>query len=274
MTPASPPAGRELPLVSVILPVYNGEKYLARTLDSLLGQTYPALEVIAVDDESGDRSPAILGEYREKFRGRLEVLRVPNGGVSRARNAGVVRARGFYIAFLDQDDLWIPDKVARQVESLSRSRKRIGFTNMAVIDGEGRTLSPRIRRFPGGNEVNWFEQVLFDPIVGISSVMMERSLFSEAGGFSPELRLAEDYDLLLRIFHGERPEVLDEPLLLYREHGGSSTFTRVDALIRETGDILGKWMVADPEVFRRSRLRYAKFRLKLEFLRIKAILGR
>jgi glycosyltransferase involved in cell wall biosynthesis len=274
MTPDPAAGGKSGPLVSVILPVYNGEKYLAETLESLLRQTYPALEVIAVDDGSGDRSPAILDDYLEKFGGRLAILHIPNSGVSRARNTGVERARGFYIAFIDQDDLWAPDKVVRQVEALSRSHARISFTNAAVIDREGRVRASRMRRFPRRDTVNWFEQILFDPVVPISSVMMEKALFLEAGGFSPDLRISEDYDLLLRILWRQKPEVLDEPLLSYRDHPGSHTYARTDAILREGMMVMGRWRARHPEIIRRNRVKYAFFRIRLEFLRVKAVLQR
>ena len=272
MTQGSTSPETRQPLVSAILPVYNGEKYLSETLESLLRQTYPALEVIAIDDGSSDRSPAILEEYRERFGGKLMIVHIPNSGVSRARNTGVERARGFYIAFIDQDDIWTPDKVARQVDALSRSRSRISFTNSAIIDGEGRIRSSRVRRFPKGGAVNWFEQILFDPLVAVSSVMLEKGLFLEIGGFSPELRISEDYDLLLRILSTERVEVLDEPLLQYRDHRGSNTYTRMDCLLKEGVMVMGQWRVAHPEIFRRNWMKYVIFRCKLEFLRVKAML--
>jgi len=271
MTPEAPPPDAGRPLVSAVLPVYNGERYLAQTLESLLGQTYPALEVVAVDDGSTDGSAAILDGWRERFGGRLLVLHVPNGGVSRARNLGVERAKGAWVAFIDQDDLWLPDKVSRQVEALTGSGSRISFTNTALIDGEGRVRSPRVRRFPKGDAVNWFEKVLFDPLVAISSVMVERALFLEIGGFSPDLRISEDYDLLLRILWKEKPAVVDEPLLQYRVHKGSNTFLTPDSLLREGVMIIGRWKAAHPEIFRRNRLKYAVFRCRVAFMRIKSI---
>jgi GT2 family glycosyltransferase len=190
--------------------------------------------------------------------------------VSAARNAGVERAGGFYIAFIDQDDLWAPEKAARQVAALARSGSRVSFTNMAVIDEGGRVRSSHVCRFPAGEAVDWFETVLFDPMVGISTVLMERSLFLEAGGFNPAFRLAEDYDLLLRVLSRGGPAVVDEDLLLYREHRGSGTFTRTGALVRETLAILERWRGERPEVFRKNRARYACLRLRLLFLRLKA----
>jgi teichuronic acid biosynthesis glycosyltransferase TuaG len=274
MTSGTPAPGDQAPLVSAVLPVYNGERFLAATLESLLAQTYPALEVIAVDDGSTDGSRAILEGYKERFGGRLTILAIPNSGVSRARNAGVEAAKGLYVAFIDQDDLWAPEKVARQVAALTRSRSRVSFTNMAVIDAAGRVRSSRVCRFPAGEAVDWFGTVLFDPMVGISSVMMERALFLEAGGFPAGLRLAEDYALLLEVLSRERPAVVDEDLLRYREHPGSGTFTRTDALVTETLGVLAAWREKRPEVFRNNRARHAAFRLRLRFLRLKAGMGR
>ena len=273
MSGGTPAGENREPLVSVILPVYNGEKYLAHTLESLLAQTWPALEVIAVDDGSADRSPAILGAYREKFGGRLTVLSIPNSGVSTARNTGVGRATGTYIAFIDQDDLWAPEKVARQVAALVRSGSRISFTNMAIIDSEGRTRASHVCRFPAGDQVDWFEEILFHPVAGISTVMMERALFLEAGGFPSGLHIVEDYDLLLDILSREKPVVVDEDLSLYREHPGSGTRTRSDLLVRETMAVLRKWRERRPGVFRRNRARYAALRCRLLFLRLRAGLG-
>src|SRR5436309_14667644 len=102
------------PLVSVVIPVYNGERYLADAIQSVLDQTYRNFEVIVVDDGSTDRSAEIAKRFGEAVR---YVYRT-NGGVCKARNAGIAAARGAYIAFLDQDDLWLHDKLAAQVAYL------------------------------------------------------------------------------------------------------------------------------------------------------------
>src|SRR5512143_3730544 len=102
------------PLVSVVMPVYNGARYLRQALESALAQTYRPLEIVVVDDGSTDETPAILAEFGT----RIRALRQPNSGSAAARNAALDAARGELIAFLDADDLWLPQKLAVQVEYL------------------------------------------------------------------------------------------------------------------------------------------------------------
>ena len=100
------------PKVSVIIPAYNAAPYLAETLASVFAQSYPDYEIIVVDDGSTDDTLAVL----EQFADRITLIRKPNGGPASARNAGLRQARGELLAFLDGDDLWLPDKLAAQVE--------------------------------------------------------------------------------------------------------------------------------------------------------------
>src|SRR5437867_2556724 len=102
------------PCVSVVIPVYNGERYLADAIQSVLDQTYENFEVIVVDDGSTDESAAVAKRFGEAIR----YVHQANGGVSKARNTGIAEARGVYLAFLDQDDLWLPDKLSVQVAYL------------------------------------------------------------------------------------------------------------------------------------------------------------
>src|SRR5690348_10023041 len=104
-------------LVSAIMPVRNGEKFIGRTLESVLGQRYRELEVIVVDDGSTDGTTAIVEEMARRDR-RVRLLSMTPGGVARARNFGIANARGILIAPIDADDIWHPEKLARQVEAL------------------------------------------------------------------------------------------------------------------------------------------------------------
>jgi glycosyltransferase involved in cell wall biosynthesis len=103
------------PLVSIVLPVYNGERYLAEAIDSVLGQSYRAIELIAVDDGSTDGTAAILRAYHDRLRSEWQ----PNQGAGAARNRGVTLARGELLGFLDADDIWVDGRVARQVAALA-----------------------------------------------------------------------------------------------------------------------------------------------------------
>src|SRR5919201_1733113 len=104
------------PTVSVVIAVYNGARWIAETLDSVLAQSFPRFEVIVVDDGSTDATPAVAASYGD----RVRYLRQDNGGQPSARNAGIRAARGSYIAFVDADDLWVPTKLQMQVDFLAR----------------------------------------------------------------------------------------------------------------------------------------------------------
>jgi hypothetical protein len=126
------------PLVSAIIPTYNGGAFLADAIDSVLTQSYPAIECIVVDDGSTDDTPAIIAA----FEGRIRRTRQANQGPARARNQGARMARGEFIAFLDDDDVWRPAKVERQVSKLAqRPAAAVVYTAVEVVDAEGTTLA-------------------------------------------------------------------------------------------------------------------------------------
>lgn len=258
------------PFVSVILPVYNGERFLSRTLDSIFAQTEKNWEIIAINDGSTDNSLTILEKYSKKIPGRVQILSVTNGGVSKARNIGVSAARGNYIAFLDQDDVWAPQKLQRQLEMFSINKNlRVSFSNVNVIDINGSIIRENAFRFDEKNRGNVFDHLLFDNFIPISSVMLEKNLFMEIGGFDPQFSLAEDYDFLLKVAQRVPVDFIDEPLLLYREHGESSTFQKIDNITAESFRIIRSWKVKKPHLFRRHFLKYQLFRLKFVVLKFK-----
>ena len=124
-----------MPKVSVIIPIYNAEKFISGTIESVIAQTYQDWEIIAVDDGSTDKTPEILTKYKKKLSSNLQVITQENSGVSIARNKGIPAARGEYIAFLDHDDLWTPEKLEKQVKLLD-SNKELGlvYSDSYVID--------------------------------------------------------------------------------------------------------------------------------------------
>jgi glycosyltransferase involved in cell wall biosynthesis len=258
------------PIVSVIIPVYNGERYLAETIESVIAQTEMNWELIAVNDGSTDNSLTILEEYIKKIPERIKVITVENRGVSSARNTAVAAARGTYVAFLDQDDLWAPQKLQRQIEMFSRDKNLgISYTNTTIINENGSVIRENVQKFSVKHRGKIFEYLMFENFIGISSVMLPKELYIGIGGFDPRFSLAEDYDFLLKVTQESSVNYIDEPLLLYREHDESGTHKKIDRLINEALSISNHWKRQKPQFFRRHFIQYGIFRLKLEVLRLK-----
>jgi len=195
------------PLVSVIIPVHNGGAYLREALQSVFAQDYVPFEVLVADDASADDSAAIAAGF-----GGVQVLRLPKGGVSRARNLAAAASRGEFLAFLDADDLWLPGKLTAQV-SLALERETAGFV-----------LCNQVHRFDGPVPP-WFDgptdgapAVAYEP----SAWLVRRSTFERVGGFDEGRSLGEDTEWLARawdlsVTHAIHPE----PLVVRRIHGGN-----------------------------------------------------
>jgi glycosyltransferase involved in cell wall biosynthesis len=259
------------PLVSVIIPVYNGERYITETLNSVIGQTEHDWEIVAVNDGSSDRSRVLLEEAAKRDPDRIRVVSVSNGGVSRARNTGVSAARGTYIAFLDQDDLWMPKKLECQIRQFrSDGTLGISFTNESIINDAGSVVREKVLTFNSRRNRGYvFGHLVFDNFIAISSVMLTRELFFGIGGFDPRYSLAEDYDFLLKAVKKVPVDYIDEPLLLYREHSESGTHKKIDQITRESFSVLHSWRSRDPWFFRIHFFHYFLFWLKFRILKWK-----
>jgi len=184
------------PLVSVVMPAYNVAWCIARAIDSVLAQDYRSRELIVVNDGSTDGTLAVLQGYG----GTITVIDQDNRGMSAARNEGIRRARGTYVAFLDADDWWLPGKLSRQVE-LMQGRPEIGFcsTVARVEDGDGRLLN--LWRCPnGGTDIL---ATIFSQNAaiagGCSAVVVRRDVLDRVGLFDESLRGFEDPDLWMRL---------------------------------------------------------------------------
>lgn len=200
------------PLVSVVVPTYNRAEMVRRAVDSVLSQTFRDFELIVVDDGSTDGTPDVLAPDRE----RLILLRRPHGGVSRARNIGLDQAAGSLIAFLDSDDLWLPEKLAVQVRFFEDHPQAMICQTEEVWLRRGRRVNPRFRhRKPSGDVfIPSLELCLVSP----SAVMMRRELFERVGRFDEDLPACEDYDLWLRVASEFPIHLLDDALVV--KHGG------------------------------------------------------
>ena len=207
-----------MPLASVVIAAFNSGPFIEPAIESALRQTLKDIEVVVVDDGSTDGTVARLKQFGDP---RLRVLEGPHRGAPFALNTGVNLARAPYIGFLDHDDLWAPQKLARHLEFFEKNAATDAtFSWSALIDESGGRIGLPGARWRGSID---FSQLLEDFVVGsTSSLVMRRSAILTAGGFDTRFPRCHDADLLLRIALG-RPQAIcsiPEELTWYRRHSG------------------------------------------------------
>ncbi|MBW8749337.1 MAG: glycosyltransferase [Acidobacteria bacterium] len=204
-----------LKTVSVIIPTYNYGRFIREAINSVLAQTYHGLEIIVVDDGSTDDTQQILAG----FGNRIITVRQNNAGAAAARNAGMAVARGAYLAFLDSDDLWLPEKIAKQI-TLFEADPELGMVHCGAerFDAAGKTLSVELAGLEG-----WVARELLATGQGLiavgSSLMVRRHVAEEIGGFDSRLSTCEDGEFCYRVALRYRLGLVPEPLVRYRQHG-------------------------------------------------------
>ena len=224
-TPDLAAAAAGEPLVSALVPVYNGERFLAEAIESALAQTLQSVEVVVVDDGSSDASGAIADRYAAAHPDRVRVVHQANAGLPLARNAAMSVARGRYFALLDADDAWLPDHLEHAVAVLERDAS-VGLVhaNSFDIDADGVPLPADDEPRWGADEHDAFAAVLLRrQHVVCPTAVFRRSVVEQVGGFDPAFnRLGcEDRDLWLRIAEVSRLVYLDRMQARYRIHGAN-----------------------------------------------------
>jgi teichuronic acid biosynthesis glycosyltransferase TuaG len=214
-------------LVSIVMPAYNAQAFVGEAIASVCGQTHTEWELLVIDDCSADDTIGEARKWAERDH-RVRVLRTPrNGGTSAARNLGLADCRGRRVAFLDADDVWRAEKLARQLEFMEERRAAFSFTAYRKLVPEG----------PGGvvhakDAVSW-RDMLKGNRIGCSTVMLD----AEACGplrFPTGLGRQEDYALWLSLLRGGgRAFGLDEPLVLYRVHESSKSARKLPSVIAQ-----------------------------------------
>src|SRR5450631_1378229 len=212
------------PMVTVVVPTYNRAQLLGETMESILTQDFDDLELVVVSDGCTDNTEAVVSSFVDS---RVRLIKQENsGGPARPRNAGVANATGKYVAFCDDDDLWMPQKLRMQV-ALMEKRPDAGlcFTRGITI-GDGDFFARRsLKR---GVDHNHFRVLLYGNYIANSSVLVRKKVLEEVGQFNTEkfLQGAEDYDMWLRIAHRHPLARLNEPLIKYRVHGNNLAAVR------------------------------------------------
>lgn len=219
-----------VPRVSVILPVYNTEKYVAEAIESILNQTYTNLELIIINDCSTDRTPEIISEYVQNDP-RVRVINNPtNKGPAASRNSGINNSQGEYIALMDADDISHPDRLSKQVAFLDKHQEvKVAGSSAIRIDPAGNPIGKW--RLPVKDRIiRWHILFRNSRVFCNPTVMIRRDLFTQVSLYNEAIFSYDDFELWTRIFtHGELYLAnLSETLLRYRVHGNSITFSTSD----------------------------------------------
>jgi glycosyltransferase involved in cell wall biosynthesis len=207
--------------VSVIIPVYNSEDYIAEAIESVTAQTYKNIEIIVVNDGSTDNTEAVLKPYMEK----IKYFYQENKGVAAARNTGIRLALGEYIAFLDSDDIWLPEKIALQVDYLNRNPSvMLTYSNFKIFN-DGKHPDEGILYL---NSDIYIEGYIFTELVNAClistiTVLVRKEVFEKVGLFDEKFVSGEDYELWLRIAAECKIGYVKEVLASCRKHSQSIT---------------------------------------------------
>lgn len=198
-------------LISVITPVYNVQRYIGKTIDSILGQTFGNFEIILVDDYSKDESAAIIKQYCDKYPNIIYYRQEKNMGAAVARNKALEVANGRYVAFLDSDDLWLPEKLEKQMKLMKNISAPMTYTAIEMIDENNVLVKPKRKV----RESVDYLFLLHNTMIATSSVIVDRK---QLGDFRMPLRRSgQDYATWLMLLrNGAVAYGIDEALVRYR----------------------------------------------------------
>ena len=239
------------PLISVIIPTYNRADLLPRAVRSACGQTYRNLEILIVDDASADNTEEVA-RVLEKEDARVRyVKRKENGGANAARNTGTQESKGEYIALLDSDDEWLPEKIEKQIEVFEKSLdKRLGlvYCGYETICVENGKKYPEKIHTPKKRAL---KKLLIQNIIGTSSVLIKKSFLQKSGEFDEheQLVIGEDHDMWIRLAEHCTFACLPNVCLLYYVHAKSTTSTTQTKVFTQSQDYL----------FQKHRTLYEKY---------------
>jgi len=213
------------PLVSIITPSYKSERFIFKTIDSVLSQTYKNWEMIIVDDVSPDKSNEIIEKYIKQD-SRIKLIKLEkNNGPALARNRAIKEANGRYIAFLDADDLWMPEKLEKQLAFMQEKDCALSYTAYETMSEDGRKLNTTINP---PKELT-YKELLKSNRIGCLTAMYDTEKLGKV--YMPLIKKRQDYGLWLRILRGiDIAYGMDEVLATYRVMSNSVSSNKIDLL--------------------------------------------
>jgi glycosyltransferase involved in cell wall biosynthesis len=211
--------------VSVIIPTYNGAKYIERAITSVMAQSYPSIEAMIIDDGSTDNTKEIVTSFQRQYPGKIKYIYQTNAGPAKARNNGLQSADGEYIAFLDVDDQWLSLKIETQVQ-LFEENPDVGFVYGPVnfVDEDGQILKDYVRTI-GIHRGDITLDLFMDFFIITSSLIFRRSCLDKIGYFNPSLKVGEDYEFILRLAKNFSGDAIEDKLI--------NRVVRADSLSRQ-----------------------------------------
>lgn len=209
------------PLISVILPVFNGEKYIKYSIESVLSQTYENVELIVVNDGSTDKTSDIVEKYC-KIKKNIKKIDIENSGMCAARNEGIKNASGDYISFIDHDDIWLSTKLQKQIK-LMQENKKTGLVSCetVIIDFENNLYGWKMGKVLKGDCYD--ELKISNWVTNGSVVLVRKECFDDVGLFDENISLPGDWDICLRIAKKYEVQTVPEILVCYRISENAST---------------------------------------------------
>jgi glycosyltransferase involved in cell wall biosynthesis len=245
------------PLISVVMNCYNSAQYLRETIDSVLAQTYPHWEVIFWDNQSTDESAEVFKNYSDS---RLRYYYAPvHAKLGQARNQAVMQVQGEWIGFLDCDDIWLPEKLERQVAIIAEESDDLGlvYGQMLVLDNRSDSASQwsgrmskyarktLLKTLPEGRV---FEQLLLLDFIPMVTAIVRTDLYRNIGGVSDHFELAEDYDLFTKISAFKKVRAEQSVIGLYRVHQSNTSILKLEKGFQENLEIVSRYLPATAAV--------------------------
>lgn len=223
------------PLVSVVIPAYNCEKWIHKTLTSVFNQTYKNIEIIIVNDGSTDNTGEILEEYNQLE--NVLIYTIENSGPAVARNYGVSKSHGELIAFLDADDMWDPTKVEKQVSYINKNNANLIITNVKVINERDIIIDTQEKKLPKTRENQVISFFKGEITMNTPTIMVKRSVFKDIGGFNVDLVHKEDHFFLMQVAYKYGIHLIDE-FLVYRRKWNDSMSNDIDKIKPDVNNII------------------------------------
>jgi teichuronic acid biosynthesis glycosyltransferase TuaG len=203
-------------LVSVIIPVYNSERYIKETIESVLKQTYKKIEIVIVDDCSMDMTEKIIKDLQKEFNNIIYFRQETNYGAAVARNKAISIARGRYIAFLDSDDLWMSRKIQMQLDFMKNMNNSIfSYTNYSIVNEIGNLMKSKIVILP----IVTYKDLLTNTVIATSTVILDRNFIKDIE--MPLRRTGQDYAFWLKLLRNNNAYGIDEHLVKIRKRSNS-----------------------------------------------------